>query len=228
MRNVECVMDALNNLVVSLAASPWVYVIVLVLVVVDGFFPPLPSESVIVALAVIGVDAGAPNIIALTAVAALGAVIGDNIAFRLGARAGTERFAWMRRPRMQRIAGTARSQLDRRAITVVLVARFVPVGRVAVNLVAGATGFGRLRFLRITILSGVTWALYSVFIGVLVGRWVNHDAILGAGIAIALALSIGFVIDTTLSRIRPRRVASATPSLDGGEGAEVSRAPQAA
>jgi membrane-associated protein len=193
-------MDALNHLVISLAASPWVYVVVLVLVIVDGFFPPLPSESVIVALAAIGIASGAPSVIFLAAVAAAGSVIGDNIAFSIGRRVGTDRFGWMRRPRLARIVDRARAQLDRRAATLIIVARFVPVGRVAVNVVAGATGFSRRRFFTLTIVSGITWALYGVIIGVLVGGWVNHNAILGAAIAIAIALILGVGIDAVASR----------------------------
>jgi hypothetical protein len=54
--------DALNALVLALAGSVWVYPVVFALVVVDGFFPPFPSETVVVALGALAVSAGAPSL----------------------------------------------------------------------------------------------------------------------------------------------------------------------
>ena len=47
------VLDAVNDLALDLAGSPWVYLVVYAFVAIDAFFPPIPSESVIVALGVL-------------------------------------------------------------------------------------------------------------------------------------------------------------------------------
>ena len=38
-------MDAVNEFIAQAAASPWVYLVVFAVVLVDAFFPPVPSES---------------------------------------------------------------------------------------------------------------------------------------------------------------------------------------
>lgn len=147
-------MEALNELIVSWAASPFVLVVVVLLVALDGFFPPMPSESVVVAVAAIGVATGTPNPWAVLLVAAIGSFVGDNLAFSLGRRVDLDRFRWTRGPRAARLLESARGALDRRAASVILTARFVPVGRVAVNVMAGSTGFPRRRFVPLSAVSG--------------------------------------------------------------------------
>lgn len=209
-------MDAVNDTILSLAGSPWIYFVTLALVIIDGFFPPVPSESVIVALSALAIATGSPNLVVVVLIAALGAMIGDNIAYALGRWVGVERFAWMRRPRVAAAFGRARRGLAKRTATLVLTARYVPVGRVAVNMTAGATHLPRRRFIPLTVLSGVTWALYSVAIGVLVGAWLHEHPLLGAAIAIVFALALGFAVDAILTRLAARRDAASARATSAG------------
>ena len=208
-------LNGIGDAVLATAGQPWVYLLVLVCCIVDGFFPPFPSESVVVGLAALVVTQGVPDPWLLILVAALGAFVGDNIAFSLGRRIGTTRFRWMRRPRMQRSFRWAGNELTRRAASLILVARFIPIGRVAVNLTAGATGFSRRRFVALTALSGVVWAGYSVGIGALAGAWFEHNHLLGVVVAVVLAVVIGFVVDRVIAAVRgstPLRAAAGEPA----------------
>ena len=195
-------MEPLNALIVSWAASPLVLVAVLVLVALDGFFPPMPSESVVVAVAAIGMATGSPNPWAVVLVAAIGSFIGDNLAFSVGRRVDLDRFRWTRGPRAARLLDRARAALDQRAASVILTARFVPVGRVAVNVMAGSSGFARRRFVALSAVSGAAWAGYSVLVGILAGAWLRDQPVLGAMVAIAVALAGGVLIDLILRRAR--------------------------
>ena len=195
-------VEALNELVSAWAGSPVVLVAILLLVIVDGFFPPLPSETVVVALASIGAATGAPNPWAVLVVAALGSFIGDNLAFSVGRRVDLDRFRWASGPRARRLLERARSALDRRAATVILTARFVPVGRVAVNLMAGSSGFPRRRFVPLSAVAGLAWAGYTVLVGVLAGAWLQDQPVLGALVAILVALVGGLLIDLVMRRLR--------------------------
>ncbi len=197
-------MEALNELIVSWAASPFVLVVVLLLVALDGFFPPMPSESVVVAVAAIGVATGTPNPWVVLLVAAIGSFVGDNLAFSLGRRVDLDRFRWTRGPRAARLLERARGALDRRAASVILTARFVPVGRVAVNVMAGSTGFPRRRFVPLSAVSGAAWAGYSVLVGVFAGAWLRDQPVLGAVLAVAVALAGGVIIDLVVRRTRRR------------------------
>lgn len=198
-------LDSLNELILSAAGSPWVYPAVLVLVVIDGFFPPIPSESAIVALGALAVSSGTPNLILLVAVAAVGAAAGDLVAYLIGRQLGVARFAWMRRAPVVAAIGRAQAALDRRAAVLLLTARFIPVGRVAVNMTAGATRFPLRRFLPLAALAGTCWALYTTLIGVLAGAWMRANPILGACLAIVLALVVGALVDAVASRVSARR-----------------------
>ena len=51
----------MENWILTLAASPLVYVGMYLFAVIDGFFPPIPSESLAIALAALSVASGRPN-----------------------------------------------------------------------------------------------------------------------------------------------------------------------
>ncbi|CAN5218799.1 DedA family protein [soil metagenome] len=207
-------MDVINHLILSLAGSPWVLAVVLLLVVVDGFFPPVPSESVLVALAAVGVATGLPNPWLVLVVAALGSFLGDNIAFLIGRSVGLDRYRWLRGPRVSALREKARGALERTPTVAILTARFVPVGRVVVNILAGASGFSRRRFVALTAVSGVAWAAYSILIGIVAGAWIRDNPLLGIGLAVGMALVVGAAVDA-LGRGLSRRRAVAEASAIG-------------
>ncbi|KQR54576.1 hypothetical protein ASF88_07345 [Leifsonia sp. Leaf336] len=206
-------MDVVNEFIASAAASPWVYLIVFAVVLVDAFFPPVPSETVVIAAAAAAVATGNPNLPLLLACAAAGAVAGDNLTFAVGRTVGLERFRFERWPRLRAALDRARRGIHARAGVLVLSARYVPVGRVAVNLVAGAAGVSRLRFLMLSAIAGVSWALYSVTVGVLAAHWLHGNAFLAMVVGVAVGIAVGFVVDALL-RATSRRRAATTAVVD--------------
>lgn len=198
-------MDSLADAILATVTSPWVYAVVFVAVVIDGFFPPVPSETVVVAAAAIAVSTGTPNGLLIILVAALGAALGDNIAYVIGRGIGSERFRWMRHPRTAKAFDGAASGIRRRPAALILTARYIPVGRIAVNMTAGATRLPHSRFWPLTVLAGVSWAVYSVSIGMLAGHWVKDQPLLGAAIGIVIAVAMGLVIDRATQAVSRRR-----------------------
>ncbi|WP_019182035.1 DedA family protein [Microbacterium yannicii] len=203
----------LTTFVTDLAASPWVYLVVLVVCLVDGFFPPVPSETVVVGAATISVATGEPHLLLLIGVAAVGAILGDNIAYQLGRAVGTERFRWMRAKRVATTLDWARRGLDRRGALLIFTARYIPVGRIAVNMTAGATGYPLRRFLPLSIAAGMTWAVYSAVFGIVAGQWLHDQPLLAIVLAIAVAAVVGAVVDAVVRRIlrRAARAADVEP-----------------
>lgn len=195
-------MQAINDFILAAAGQPWVLFLVFACCVIDGFFPPIPSESVVVGLAAVAAGAGIPNVVLLSLTAAAGAFLGDNIAYLIGRNTGTQRWAWMRGYRMQRAFRWAGRELRKRPASLILVARFVPIGRVAVNLTAGATGFPRSRFVGLTVLSAVLWAVYSVAIGMFFGQWFAENHLLAVIVAVTCAIGLGVLVDVVISRVR--------------------------
>jgi membrane-associated protein len=209
-------MDPLNDFLLTAVSSPWAYLVVFAVVVIDGFFPPVPSETIVVVAAAVGVSTGSPNPVVIVLVAAVGAAAGDNIAYWLGRRLGAERFRWMRHPRAATAFGRARAGLARRPASVLLVARYIPGGRVAVNMTAGAVRVPYRRFWPLTLIAGSCWAAYSVLVGLLAGHWVAEQPLVGAMTGVVLALVLGVVIDrvaAAAARRRARPVVTRSPSV---------------
>jgi len=199
-------MDVINEFVIGQASALWVYPLLFTVCIVDGFFPPVPSESVLVTLASLSGSTGRPHLWLVVVLAALGAIIGDNIAYTIGRAVDTERFRWMRRPRARAAFAWARRGLDKRGAAVIVTARYVPIGRIAVNMTAGATRYPRRKFVPLTVLAGTTWALYSTLMGRLVGGWFESQPLLGAAVSICVAVVLGVGIDHVIQRVGSGRV----------------------
>jgi membrane-associated protein len=212
-------MDALNHFILSGAGSPLILLAVFLVVTIDGFFPPVPSETIVVALASIGFVTGAPSPWLVLLVAAAGSFVGDNVAFTLGRRLGIDRFRFTRGPRTAKMLGRIRGTLEQRSASMILTARFIPIGRVAVNVLAGSSAFPRRRFVLLTAVSGIGWAAYSLLVGVLAGAWLHDQPLLGAAVAAVAALGIGLLVDRLSRRVRrPRPAASPRISLGTAAG----------
>jgi len=198
-------VDVINELILQAAASPWLYLVMFATAAVDGFFPPVPSETVLVAAAAVAATSDDTNLVLLCVAAALGAVLGDNIAYAIGRSLGVRRWSWMRRPRVAAAVDRAQSALERRGALLILGARYIPVGRVAVNMSAGALRYRWRRFLPLSVVAAVTWAVYSAAIGLVAGAWIEDQPLLGAVLGIVLALLIGLALERVAALRRGRR-----------------------
>lgn len=203
------VLADVQGWVLLLAASAWVYPLVYALCALDGFFPPVPSESVVVALAVAGWVHGTPDLALLALVAVAGAWSGDQVAFRLGRGVDTQRLRLLRGPRGRLAVFRARAALGRRGAAFILAARYVPVGRVAVNMSAGALGYPVRRFVGVSALAAVLWTVTSVVVGVVSGAWLGERPLLAMGVGVAVGLVLGVLLDRVLARVWARRDARA-------------------
>lgn len=200
--------DQITPLVTELAASPLVYVVLFALCLVDGFFPPVPSESALVAVAAIAATSGQPVLAGVLFVAALGAIAGDSIAYWIGRRIGLARLARSKRPRIAAAFAFAERQMRRRSASLILIGRYIPVGRVAVNMTAGATRLSYRRFLAISSLAGLAWSATSIGIA-LAASSVLHEPIVAAVVSMVVAAGLGIVVDRVIGRVSRKRDARA-------------------
>ncbi|WP_441412284.1 DedA family protein [Arthrobacter sp. 2MCAF14] len=180
------------------AGQPWIYPVLLVFFFIDGFATILPSETAIVGLSALAMHRGEPNLWLLGATALVGAMAGDNMAYMLGRKIGLDRWKWMRKPKVQKMFAWAHYELDKRGAVLIFTARYIPWGRVAVNYVAGQTGFRHKTFFFLDAFACSTWVVYSIGIGSLAGHWVHNNPLLGVGIAVAFAVVLGVIVDHTL------------------------------
>ncbi|MBS1674457.1 MAG: DedA family protein [Actinobacteria bacterium] len=198
-------MGPLNDWLLHAAGQLWLFPVLLVFFFIDGFATILPSETALVALAALSLQSGQPNLIVLGIVAFVGAVAGDNMAYLLGRTIGTERWRWMRRPKVQKMFDWARYELDKRGAALIFTARYIPWGRVAVNYVAGQTRLPHRRFLLFDLFACITWVAYAIVIGLVAGNWVHDNPLLGVGFAVIFAVVVGVVIDHVLRWWHRRR-----------------------
>ncbi len=189
----------------SLAASPLVYLGMFVFALVDGFFPPMPSEVAAVGLAALAVSTGSPNLALILLTAATGAFVGDQVAYLMGSRIDPHRLPLLRRGRGRRTLLWAERSLTHRGRSFILAGRFIPVARVAVNMAAGALGYPWRRYLTLAAIGSSTWAVYSAVIGIGAGAWFRGHPVGAVVVGIVGGLVIGVVLDLVLTRIQRQR-----------------------
>lgn len=202
----------MENWILALVASPLVYLGMYLFATIDGFFPPIPSESLAIALAALSVSSGQPNLALVILVAAMGAFTGDQIAYTIGKWLDVRWIPFMGGPRWQKTLSWARRSLARRGASVILAGRFIPVGRVAVNVTAGAVGYPRRRFVGFAAIASLTWALYSAAIGIGAGAWFKGHPLRAVVVGLVGGLLIGLVLDCALRRLEHLRNPAADPA----------------
>ncbi len=175
---------------------------------------PLPGESILIAA---GAFAGATHrldVALVVVVAAVAAVLGDNIGFWAGRRYGPRliRAAQRRGGARSRHLLTVRRLYERHGSSVVVAGRFISVVRTYAAFGAGASGMGASRFVALNTLGGITWAAVfgfgSAALGATVGTTITYVL---AGVALVAAALVGLV----LSRRARRRGEPVATSVSG-------------
>lgn len=170
-------------------------------VMVESTGIPVPSESILIAVAALAAGSGpdAPAITTVILAATAGAVIGDNFGYAIGRGAGRRILARFG-PRIG--LGPDRQRLGRYLFQryggrVVIAARFVSVLRTAVSLLAGTTRMPWPRFLLGNVTGAIVWAgavgggAYLLGERVRAWSWPASLALLGLA---AAALAVGAVL----------------------------------
>ncbi|PWH07083.1 hypothetical protein DEO23_08620 [Brachybacterium endophyticum] len=197
-------MTAIQDWVLAAGDTWWVQFVVFGLCTVDAFFPTVPSESVIVALSSLWASSSVPPIW-LTALAGWGgAFAGDNIAYLIGRTVGWERFGFLRRGRGLAAVQAAERGLDRRALLFLMTARYIPFGRTAVNLTAGAVRYPWRRFWRRSLAATFVWSAYSCAIGAIAGSWFEDNHLLAITVAVVIAVVVALIVERLVSLLNNR------------------------
>ena len=85
---VGTMSEAITQRVEGAMASPWVLLALFAVAAIDGFFPLVPSESLVVTAGVFAACTGEPSLPLVILAAALGAFTGDHVSYLLGAGGG--------------------------------------------------------------------------------------------------------------------------------------------
>jgi membrane-associated protein len=107
----------------------------------------------------------------------------------------------LRSPRGQAAIDRAERALTERGAAFIIAARYIPVGRVAVNMTAGAVGFPRRRFVGLAAIAAVTWSVYAAVIGIGAGAWLGDHMLVAVAAGVVGGIGLGVVIDQVLRRL---------------------------
>ncbi|MER7134084.1 DedA family protein [Streptosporangium saharense] len=184
----QAILDAIHQVM----TSPWIYLALFALAMLDGFFPIVPAETSVITAGVFAASTGAPNLWLVIAVAALGAFAGDHISYAIG-RTTNSRLRGGRRS--GKAIAWAERALHERGGLVLVVARYIPGGRTACTLTMGAVAYPRRSFALFDALATVSWAIYSGLIGYVGGAAFENDPIKGLLLGLGIALTITAVVE---------------------------------
>ncbi|WP_313901708.1 DNA/RNA non-specific endonuclease [Microbacterium sp. SLBN-146] len=200
----------IDDLLAQAAHSAWALPAMFALVLGDAFLVVIPGEAAVSAFGALAVTAGSPPLASVIGLAALAAFTGDACCFLVGRTVGLTRWRWMRTTRVQAAFAWARARLHRRTAVVVFTARFIPFARLAVNLVAGASGVRPGRYLGIVAIAATAWAVYQAIVGAAVGLILPGGPLVAVVVSVTVAVGLGLAIDAIVARIAARRSPSMT------------------
>ena len=193
----------------------WGYGVIFVAMLLENAGLPLPGETVTL-LGGYAAGSGQLNPFGVMGAAAAGAILGDNMGYWVGRRAG-----WGLILRVGGWLGQSPTDLDklrerflRHAGKSVLLGRFVAVLRVVAGPMAGAVGMPYGRFLLCNGIGALLWSTTMVSIAWVGGRWLPFDRLLegviqfGLGVLVLVGLLV--LLPRLISRFEGLDSASAS------------------
>jgi membrane protein DedA with SNARE-associated domain len=186
------------------SANWWFLVIIFGVAFFDSIVPIVPSETMVI---IGGVAAGQGEQILPLVIAsgAIGAFLGDNTAYLIGARlSGLVTRGAERRPSRQARLDWATEQIRERGGLLLITARFIPGGRTALTVSSGVTHQPRPWFIGWITIAVTIWATYAALLGYVGGKAFEDNHTLAFLVAFGAALGITIVIEI-VRHLRSRR-----------------------
>lgn len=195
-------------------SSDWSYAVIFLVAAIDGFFPLVPSETVAITGGVLA-GSGELSLPLVMVCAAAGAIVGDNIAYGIGHFFGEHTVKNVfKGDRSARAFRWAEHQLATRGTYIIIVGRFIPGGRLAVNFSSGYIhAFPYRRFLVADVIAGCIWGAYTGALGYFGGKQFEEAPWKGLLLAFAVAIVIAGTVEL-VRHLRDRRKGTAPPDAD--------------
>lgn len=191
----------MQDYVIGLVGSPWLYPVFGFCIAVSAAVPPIPSSALIVALGAVNSHSGAPDLALLLLSGTLGSVLGDHVMYLLGMRSGFTQWPLLRSPANQRRMHRLAEKLEERGLLFAVIARFIPLGRTLIALISGGSRADVRHWLGLTTASGAIWTAYSLAFGWLTARWIPLPMWASVAIAVGGSLALGAVVSRIADRL---------------------------
>lgn len=198
-------MEIINDIVMPMARSPWIYLIVFLCVMGDGFIPPVPAETVVVPLAALAAAEGQPLLWPLMLAAALGSVLGDHVAYGVGRMVDRQRLTSGYLRRLEPLILKVEAGLEKRLGLTLVSMRYLPGLRITTNLAAGMVDTSYGRFLPWCTVAGICWALFMTLAGYLAGHWFGENTWIAIIVALFFAMTVSLVLEWAVQLLPVRR-----------------------
>ncbi len=189
----------LESGILALVESMWIYPSVFAVSLLDAVIPVFPSESVIIGSASAWQSIGHPNLFILFVMGAIGAWCGDQTAYFIGTRVDVRNIKVFRRPKVLAALDWAEHALEHRGALYIIAARFIPMGRVAVNLTAGALRYPRRRFMAVDAFATSIWAGWGILIGTVAASLLGDNLLLSIAVGITGGVLLGLAVDKVMT-----------------------------
>lgn len=207
-----------DSLLDAISDSGWTYVVVFAFALLDAIFPVVPSETSVIAAGVLAA-AGDLSIALVIAVAASGAIVGDNLAYLIGHRLDEPVRRRLFRGARARHLERAERTLAERGGYLIVIARFIPGGRTAVTFSAGMLRFPWRRFVAFDVVAGVLWGCYAGLVGYFGGKTFEESPTKGIMLALAIAFGVAVAVESyRFVRRRRLRARDAEPATEPATG----------
>ena len=179
----------------DVSAQWWFLALVVAVAYFDSVVPIVPSETSVI-IGGVAAGMGQYNVGWVILCGAVGAFLGDNTAYLLGARMS----GWMsrraeRKPKFKRRLDWAAEQIRVRGGLLLITARFIPGGRTALTLSSGITHQPRRWFISWTALAAMIWATYAALLGYIGGKAFADNHTKAFIVAFGAALGITVLIE---------------------------------
>jgi membrane-associated protein len=191
-----------ESLTEYVSGAPWTYAFLFTIAALDVVFPLVPSETSVILAGVLSAT-GDLVLVPVIALAAAGAVLGDNASYWTGRTVGPRVVNRFFQGERRRRIDWAERQIAERGDYLIVVGRFIPGGRTAVTLSSGLLEMPWRRFVTFDVLAGVVWASYATLLGYFGGRTFEEDPFKGFLLAFAVALAATGAIEA-FRRLRRR------------------------
>jgi membrane protein DedA with SNARE-associated domain len=188
-------LDTMFETLTDVSSSPWFYLIIFSVALLDSVVPIVPSESMVI---VGGVAAGLGDLLIplVIVIAATGAFLGDNMSYLIGRRASA--FIDRRYRRTEKGAKRldwAHSQIEERGGPLLITARFIPGGRTLLTLTCGVTHQDQRWFTKWVGIAALIWASYASLLGFIGGKTFEDNHAMAFGVAFGMALAATGLIE---------------------------------
>lgn len=189
------IVSDLTDWIDEVSANWWFILVIVVVALLDSVIPIVPSETTVI-IGGIAAGQGHHNIVVVILAGALGAFLGDNLAYAIGHRFEGRVRGWAeKRPaRLERLESAGR-QIHQRGGLLLITARFIPGGRTVLTVSSGITRQPRPWFAGWVALAALIWASYAAGLGYAFGQQFQDNHAVAFWLAFGTALGVTALIE---------------------------------